>query len=217
MGLREGCGRCAAMCYDRNPLIARMLGLCPLLAITDSAADGVIFGGFFASVLILSTLLVPGLRYLVTPAMRPLMFQLGVAIIVAALGVLALTRLHTVTAHYGVYLGLMAANCLILENVQACTERRRLAGNVLDALVMGVVIWTAVFAFGSLREILAAGSLHVGAARYGVDLGSIPLAASPAGALILLGLVAAAANAPRGVAHLGAERALPVPPAKTTA
>ena len=210
MGLREGCGRCAAMCYDRNPLIARMLGLCPLLAITDSAADGVIFGGFFVIVLCVSALLVPGSRYLVTRSMRPLMFQLGVAVIVAALGVLALSRLYTVTAPYGVYLGLIAANCLILETVQACTERRRAARNVLDALAMGVVIWISVFAFGTLREALATGSLQAAAIRDGVSLGSVPLAASPAGALILLGLAAAAANAARGVAQVGVERTSPV-------
>ena len=35
MGLRETCGRCVAVCYERNPVIAKMLGLCPLLAVTD--------------------------------------------------------------------------------------------------------------------------------------------------------------------------------------
>ena len=210
MGLRASCGRCAAMCYERNPLIARMLGLCPLLAITDSATDGVIFGGFFVLVLCLSALLVPGSRYLVTRSMRPLMFQLGVAVIVAALGVLVLSRLYTVTASYGVYLGLIAANCLVLDYVQACTERRRVLWNLLDAMAMAVVIWISVFAFGALREALATGSLQAAPIRDGVGLGSIPLAASPAGALILLGLVAAAANAARGVVHLGVERASPV-------
>ena len=93
MDLRESCGRCAAICYERNPLVARMLGLCPLLAITDTALDGVVFGGFFVTVLCASALLVPSSRYLVTPRLRPLMFQLGV-------GVISLKELHNTGRDY---------------------------------------------------------------------------------------------------------------------
>ena len=191
------------MCYERNPLISRMLGLCPLLAITDSAADGAVFGGFFVVVLWISALLVPGSRYLVAPSMRPLMFQLAVAVIVAALGVLALSRLYAVTASYGAYLGLIAANCLILETIQARTEHWRATRYFLDVLAMGAAIWIPVVAFGALREFLATGAVQTASVSAGINLGIVPLAASPAGALILLGLAAAAANAARGVNEIG--------------
>jgi Na+-translocating ferredoxin:NAD+ oxidoreductase subunit E len=135
-----------------------------------------------------------------------LMFQLGVAVIVAALGVVALSRLYSVTAPYGVYLGLIAANCLILEYVQVCTGPRTATRDLLEALGMCAAIWIPLVAFGAIREILATGSVHLDATRDGVNIGSIPLAASPAGALILLGLVVAAANALRGTAPAGVEQ-----------
>ncbi len=210
MGLRETCGRCASMCYERNPVLARMLGLCPLLAITDSALDGVVFGGFFVIVLWASALLVPGSRYLVTQRLRPLMFQIGVALIVSALGVVALSRLYVITAPYGAYLGLIAANCLILEHVQACTVRRRLTENLFDVFTIGAVIWISVVAFGALREVLATGALQALTTVKDSSLGSIPLAGSPAGALILLGLAAAAANMARGAAKVGVADVSPV-------
>ena len=84
MGLRETCGRCVAVCYERNPVIAKMLGLCPFLAVTDTAMDGVIFGGFFTFVLCLAGVAVPLLRYVVATTLRPLLYPLALSIIVAA-------------------------------------------------------------------------------------------------------------------------------------
>ena len=201
MGLRETCGRCVAVCYERNPVIAKMLGLCPLLAITDTAMDGVIFGGFFTFVLCLAGVAVPLLRYVVATTLRPLLYPLALSIIVAAGGAWLISKFYEMVAPYGVYLALVAANCLILDSVEHRSTSVSLSAATLDTLVEGAFIWVSLAIFGAIREILASGTLLLDVAATTIvavpSLGTMPIAGSSAGALILLGLIAAGINAVR--------------------
>ncbi|MCZ6893759.1 MAG: hypothetical protein O7H40_06890 [Gammaproteobacteria bacterium] len=201
MGLRKTCGRCVAVCYERNPVIAKMLGLCPLLAITDTVMDGVIFGGFFTCVLCFAGVAVPPLRYLLVTSLRPLLYQLALSIIVAAVGAWLISKYYEMVAPYGVYLALIAANCLILDSVEHRRTSVSLSAATLELLIEGAFIWISLVMFGAIREILASGTLllDVAATTVGAvpSLGTMPIAGSSAGALILLGLIAAGINAAR--------------------
>jgi Na+-translocating ferredoxin:NAD+ oxidoreductase subunit E len=204
VGLRETCARCATVCYERNPVIANMLGLCPLLAITDSAATGVIFGGFFVCVLCFAVVAVPPLRYFVGATFRPLLYQLALSIIVAAIGVWLISAFYATVAPYGVYIALVAANCLILDTVQHRSAADSFAAVTLDTLMTAGGIWISLAVFGAIREILANGTVLLdvaaGTTTAKINFGAVPFAGSPAGALILLGLFIAGVNAARSFA-----------------
>jgi len=182
-----------------------MLGLCPLLAIVKSISDGLIFGGFFVLVLFLSTVLASGLGSLVPIPVRRLFFPLVVAMVIVALGFFKFSPFYAITTGYGVYLGLMAANCLILEYMQAGGRRFELVPGLLQMITQCGGVWIFFVAFGALRDVLATGHIHALTPNNDGCIGGIPLAVSPAGAFILLGLIAAVAQSLQGPVGLDKE------------
>ena len=116
-------------------------------------------------------------------------------------------------APYGVYLALVAANCLILDSVEHRSTSVSLSAATLDTLVEGAFIWVSLVIFGAIREILASGTLLLDVATTTIDavpnLGTMPIAGSSAGALILLGLIAAGINAARRFEPAGGQAMSP--------
>lgn len=189
MSVADVCARCAAVCFERNPVVARMLGLCPLLAVVDDVRDGLLFGAFFVAVLAATSLLACLTRHLVARALRLLWLQLLAATCTGLFAALALVGAYAEMAPYGVYLGLIAANCLLLEYAQGRAQSLALPALLRDLPVTGGAVWAGVLAYGALRGALGGGDAADG---------PLPLLAAPAGALILLGLLAAGANALAG-------------------
>lgn len=187
MSVADTCARCAAVCFERNPVIARMLGLCPLLAIVSSFRDALLYGTFFVTVLVVSTTLACLTRHLVVRPLRLLWLQLLAAASTAWLAAGALAGAWTAMAPYGLYLGLVAANCLLLEYAQARAGMLSLPALLRDLAVTAGTVWLGVLAYGTLRGALGGDDAA----------GPVPLLAAPAGALLLLGLIAAGVNALR--------------------
>lgn len=186
------CAGCAGSAIVCNRAVVRMLGLCPLLAVSQTCGQAFTCGVLFALIVCSCGVGAGMLRHFVSWRLRPLYHALLAASVTA--GILALAELiaYDAVAALGIYPALIAGNCFVLSHIQETAERRPLAATLVRGArdVGGIVSFLVVF--GALREMLAYGQVF-GAASAARD-GVLPIFASPPGALLLLALAAAAAN-----------------------
>ena len=214
MSLSNSCGRCAAFCRDRNPVVARLLGVCPLVAVSDSVLKGVVFGAFFVTVLWLTVIVAAVLGSLVVRPLRPLFLQASSAAIVGVMASLVMAKWFDFGAMFGVYLAVVAVNCLVLDEAADFAARQHFGAAIRSTLISGGLIVSSLTLFAAVRELAAYGTLLHDTHRLDPALeasawiaGPLPIFAAPAGALILMGLGIAALNA----ASLGAADGQPAP------
>ena len=150
--------------WRENPVFVQTLGLCPALAVTNSAVNALVMGLATAFVLIGSSLLVSSLRRHIPKQVRITTFIIIIAtfVTVADLTLQALTP--AVHKELGAFIALIVVNCIILGRQEAFASRNGVAKSLADALGMGLGFTGALFIVGAIRELLGAGSL------FGVDL-----------------------------------------------
>lgn len=182
-----------------------MLGLCPLLAIVESAGDGLLFGGFFVIVFCLSMALAFGFGPLMSAPVRQLFFPLSVSMSILGVGFLEFSPFYKTVTGYGVYVGLIATNCLILDHMQVGFRELRIGFRHFRLVTLSGSVWVFFVAFGALREVLSTGHIHVLTSDNEGCLVGMPFAVSPAGAFILLGLIAAGGRSLRVPTDLDTE------------
>ncbi len=202
----SGFGRdCCGLAWLGNPVLLRLMGLCPLLAVSDRLVTGLAIAMLFALTMLWTQLLVAMLRGVVPVAVR-----LPCQAVVAACGV---TVLHTavqaalppLAAALGVYLPVLAGCCLILARAEESAWRRPVTSAARDAIAHAAAVLAFLAVFSALREVLGHGTLLrdlalivPGAAASGYQVLPqglrLPIATMPAGALLLLGAVLALRN-----------------------
>ena len=213
---------------NNQPLVA-LLGLCPLLATTTSATNGLGMGLATTAVLVLSNLTISLIRNLVRPEVRLPVFVLVIASFVTAveLGMQAyFYELHKVL---GLFIPLIVTNCAIIGRAEAFASKNPVDRALLDGLSMGMGFTLVLMALGGLRELAGQGTLfhqaHLmfGEAAKGLSLSLGPdfqgvlLAVLPPGAFIGLGLLIALKNLiDKKVQQREAARAASVPSGDAT-
>lgn len=202
MFLSNSCGSCATFCRDRNPVVARLLGVCPLLAVSDSVLKGVVFGAFFVTVLWLTAIVAATLGSLMARPLRPLFLQASSAAIVGVMASLVMAKWFDFGAMFGVYLAIVAVNCLVLDEAAEFAARQHFGAAIRSTLVSSGLIVASLALFAAVRELAAYGTLLHDTHLLDPALessawiaGPLPVLAAPAGALILMGLGIAALNA----------------------
>lgn len=196
---------CCGVAWQGNPVLVRLLGLCPLLAVSDRLVTGLAIAILFALTVLWTQWLVAALRGLVPVAVR-----LPCQAVVAASGV---TVLHTavqaalpaLSAALGVYLPVLAGCCLLLVRAEESAWRRPVTAAVRDAAAHAVAVLVFMAVFSAARELLGHGTLLrdltlivPGSGWSGLQVlpqgWRLPIAAMPAGALLLLGAALALRN-----------------------
>ena len=142
-----------------NPVFVQVLGMCPVLAVTNSAINGLSMGLATTFVLLMSNSLVSLLRDFIPKQVRIATYILIIATFVTivdyAIEAISL-ELHRAL---GAFISLIVANCLILGRAEAFASKHKPGVAVLDALGMGAGFTLALLCLGGVREILGAGSL----------------------------------------------------------
>jgi len=184
------------MLVNRNPVTVRLLGLCPLVAVSQTCANSFALGLLFGAVVIVSGVVAAFLRHSVSWRLQPLYHTLLAAVVTAAIIATARIINHDAVAALGVYPALIAGNCFLLSFVQETAERRACGATFALAIRDVSVIIVFLTGFGALREFATYG--RVLAPVGSVADGLLPIFASPPGALLLLALVLAATNAGSG-------------------
>jgi electron transport complex protein RnfE len=192
--------------WTNNQALVALLGLCPLLATTTSATNGLGMGLATTAVLVLSNLTISLIRNLVRPEVRLPVFVLVIASFVTAveLGMQAyFYELHKVL---GLFIPLIVTNCAIIGRAEAFASKNPVDRALVDGLSMGVGFTLVLMALGGLRELVGQGTLFHQAhlmlgetakglsLSLGPDFQGILLAIQPPGAFIGLGMLIALKN-----------------------
>ncbi len=142
-----------------NPSFVLMLGMCPTLAVTTSAINGIGMGASTMAVLILSNLIISLLRKAIPDDVRLPAYIVIVASLVTVTELLMEAYTPGVYDALGIYIPLIVVNCIILGRAEAYASKNPPFLSVMDGLGMGLGFTIALFVLGVFRELLGAGTV----------------------------------------------------------
>lgn len=142
-----------------NPTFIMMLGMCPTLAVTTSASNGIGMGLSTTVVLALANLLVSALRKFIPDKVRMPSYIVVVASLVTIVELLLKAYLPEVNESLGIYIPLIVVNCIIFGRVEAYAAKNTVGLSLFDGIGMGLGFTVALLLIGSFRELLGAGTL----------------------------------------------------------
>jgi electron transport complex protein RnfE len=179
--------------WNENAVFKLLLGLCPTLAVTTSAENGLAMGLATTFVLLCSNIVVSLLRKVIPPKVRIPAFIVIIASFVTVVQLCMEAYLYGLYQALGIFIPLIVVNCLILGRAEAFASKNPLSVAVADGLGMGIGFTLALFILGAVREIFGSGSL-LGVSLFGASYQPFLLMILPPGAFISLGLLLAAMN-----------------------
>ena len=142
-----------------NPTFVLTLGMCPTLAVTTSAMNGLGMGLTTMAVLTLSNLFISLLRKIIPGRVRIPAFIVVIATFVTVVQLLLEAYLPALNKSLGVYIPLIVVNCIILGRAEAYAYSNPPISSMFDGLGMGLGFSFALTCIGALREILGAGKV----------------------------------------------------------
>jgi len=192
--------------WRNNPGLVQFLGLCPLLAVSNTLVNGLGLGIATLIVLVFSNVLVSLIRHRVPEEVRLPIFVLIIASLVTATEILFQAVFYELYLRLGIFIPLIVTNCAILARAEAFASRNPVGASLIDGLAMGTGFALVLVALGGMRELIGRGSLFFGAEHLfgpqAADLtiqffepsGGLLLALLPPGAFIGLALLVALKN-----------------------
>lgn len=146
--------------WKENPVLVLMLGMCPTLAVTSSATNGMGMGAATLCVLIGSNMVISMIRPIVPKKIRIAVYIAVIATFVTIVDLLM--QAYAPVALYealGIFIPLIVVNCIVLGRAEAFASKNGVLKSVLDGLGMGLGFMLALTVLGGTREFLASGSL----------------------------------------------------------
>ena len=144
---------------DENPTFSQVIGMCPTLAVTSSAINGIGMGLSTAAVLICSNLFISLLRKVIPDKVRIPCFIVVIATFVTIIQFLLQAYLPSLNASLGLYIPLIVVNCLILARAAAFASKNSPIDSIFDGIGMGLGFTVALGFLGLVREFIGAGTL----------------------------------------------------------
>lgn len=179
--------------WQEMPPFRLLLGLCPTLAVTNSAENGLGMGAAVIFVLTLSNFLVSALRRFIPKTVRIACYIVIAASLVVALELLMQAYAYKLYEQLGIFVALIVVNCIILGRAEAFAAKHNVADSIADALGIGLGFTIALTFLGSLREILGNGTWF-GMTVFGDGFEPFKVMVQAPGAFICLGLILAGMN-----------------------
>ncbi len=171
-----------------NPIFVQVLGLCPSMAVTNSAVNGVAMGLATLFVLTMSSLLVSALRKSIPPQVRISTYIVVIATFVTVADFILQALAPNVHRELGAFIALIVVNCIILGRAEAFASRNPVKLAVADALGMGFGFTLALALIGSIRELLGKGSLF-GVSLFGPHYEPWVIMILPPGGFLVMGVL----------------------------
>lgn len=156
-----------------NPTFVLMLGMCPTLAVTTSAINGLGMGLSTTVVLVLSSMLISMLRKIIPDSVRVPAFIVVVASFVTIVQFLMEGFVPSLYASLGIYIPLIVVNCIILGRAESYASKNPVVLSIFDGIGMGLGFTVGLTAIGIVREIIGSGKI------FGTQI--LPLADEAAG------------------------------------
>jgi len=142
-----------------NPTFVLMLGMCPTLAVTTSAINGIGMGLSTTVVLVLSNMIIAALRKIIPDRVRMPAFIVVVATFVTMVQFLMQGFVTSLYDSLGIYIPLIVVNCIILGRAESYASKNTVILSMFDGIGMGLGFTMGLTFIGSIREILANGSI----------------------------------------------------------
>ena len=141
-----------------NPALILMLGMCPTLAETTSASNGLGMGLSTMAVLVLANLLISLLRKIIPDDVRLPAFIVVVASLVTVVEMITQAYMSALYESLGLYIPLIVVNCIILGRAEAFASKNGPVASIFDGVGMGVGFTVALVIIGFLREFIGTGA-----------------------------------------------------------
>jgi Na+-translocating ferredoxin:NAD+ oxidoreductase subunit E len=190
--------------WKQNAILAQLLGLCPLLAVSSTMVNAVSLGLATILVMGLANLAVSLLRGFIPYEIRIPIFILIIAALVTVVDLLFNAYLHDLYLVLGIFIPLIVTNCIVLARVEAFAAKQPVGLAAFDGVVMGVGFVWVIGLLGAIREFIGQGTLFSGiemiipgATAWQIlpeDYPGFLLAILPPGAFFVLGLMIAGRN-----------------------
>lgn len=149
--------------WDNNVVFSQMLALCPLLAVTSTASNGLGMGLASTFVMVVSSTIVSSVRKVITPEVRIPVFVLLIAATVTVVDMTLNAYMHDLHKVLGLFIPLIVTNCAILGRVEAFAYKQHLLPSAIDGFMMGLGFTLVLVVLGGVREILGSGALFANA------------------------------------------------------
>jgi electron transport complex protein RnfE len=174
--------------WKENPVLVHVLGLCPMLAVTNTAINALAMGLATFFVLLGSSILVSSFRHLIPKQVRISCYIIIIATFVTVADYTLLALVPEVHKELGAFVPLIVVNCMILGRQEAFASKNRISLAAADAIGTSVGFMFALFSLGAIREILGNGSLF-GVSLFGPHFEPWIIMLLPPGGFIMLGLI----------------------------
>lgn len=145
--------------WDNNVPLGQMLALCPALATTTSATNGLGMGLATVAVMVICSLAVALLRNFIAPQVRIPVFVTLIAGAVTLVDMALNAWMHSLYQVLGIYIALIVSNCAVLGRVEVFAAKQPVLASVVDAASMGLGFTWVLVLMGGIREILGSGTL----------------------------------------------------------
>ncbi len=176
-----------------NPIFMQVIGMCPTLAVTTSAENGLGMGLATTAVLIASNFIISLIKNFIPDKVKIPSYIIVIASFVTLVQFILQAYLPSLNSSLGIFIPLIVVNCLILARAEAFASKNNPIDSVFDAIGMGLGFTLALFIIGSIREILGNGTL-LGITLLAEDIPRMIIMILPPGAFFTLGFVMALLN-----------------------
>ena len=174
--------------WKENPVFVAVLGMCPMLAVSNTAVNGLAMAGATFFVLVCSSTLISLLRRFIPKQVRISTFIIIIATFVTVIDFTLEALVPDVHRELGAFISLIVVNCLILGRQEAFASRNPVRLAVVDAVGMGLGFAIALFSLASLREVLGNGSIF-GVSLFGPNFEPWVVMILPPGGFLMLGML----------------------------
>ena len=173
--------------WRENPVFVQVLGMCPTLAVSNSAINALAMAGATIFVLVGSSFIISLLRKVIPSQVRISTYIAIIATFVTLADMTLQAVALSVHRELGAFISLIVVNCIILGRAEAFANKNPVKESVADAVGMGLGFGIALFCLGSVREILGSGSLF-GHSLFGPHFQPWVVMILPPGGFLTLGL-----------------------------
>ena len=190
--------------WKQNSILAQLLGLCPLLAVSTTLVNAVSLGLATILVMMVANFAISGLRALIPYEIRIPVFILIIAALVTVVDLAFNAFLHDLYLVLGIFIPLIVTNCIVLARVEAFAAKNEPGGSTVDGIAMGIGLTLVLAVLGAMREVVGSGTLLSGIEMiipgaqpivlFGDGYPGFLIAILPPGAFIALGCLIAGRN-----------------------
>ena len=145
--------------WTNNQALVALLGLCPLLAVSSTAINGLGLGIATMATLLLTNTIVASIRQWTRSEIRIPMFVIIIACVVTAIELLMSAHLHQLYLVLGIFVPLIVTNCAIIGRAEAFASKNPVLHSALDGFMMGLGFTVVLVLLGVIRELIGYGTI----------------------------------------------------------